>query len=219
MGQFIDLAGQRFGRLVVIEEAARANPRRRRVVARCDCGRQTIVLVERIRSGGTRSCGCLARETVANRSLRHGGTTGYSLARWYRIWSNMMTRCNNEHNQAWKDYGGRGIKVCDRWRDPKMFLEDMGEPPAGMTLDRYPDHDGNYEPGNCRWATWNQQARNRRDTVMVDCNGSRMALADACELIGSDYELVRTRMKRGWPANDALTAPVGSKRPKEGRAA
>ena len=163
MGKRIPLSpGDRFGRLVVIERVPSAyNPR---YLCRCDCGRQLEVFGGNLRSGNSRSCGCLQRELLSAQRTTHGMSARDN--RTYTTWLAMKGRCFNPHDgHHYRLYGERGITVCDRWLGPDgfaNFLADMGERPDGMTLDRYPDPDGNYEPGNCRWATPAEQGRNRR---------------------------------------------------------
>lgn len=126
----------------------------------------------------------------------------------YRSWKVMKNRCTREADNAWENYGGRGIKVCDKWLAFAGFLEDMGERPENTTLDRI-DNNGNYEPGNCRWATVKEQSRNRRDNHIVEYNGMKMPLVDACSLSGLPYGTVICRINRyGWNENRALTQPV-----------
>ena len=163
----IDISGQKFGRLTVLGRAEGQC----RWLCKCQCGNPTVTRSNNLRSGGTRSCGCLQREVArlvgmttfdANRGTKfvHGHSAKRS--RTYQSWRMMRQRCNNPKADNYYYYGGRGITVCTRWDSFENFLADMGERPDGLTLDRYPDFNGNYEAGNCRWVTSKQQAANRR---------------------------------------------------------
>lgn len=163
-----NMAGQRFSNLLVIAEAepdlTEKGQRKRRVMCRCDCGQVTIVKATSLRSGNTKSCGCLQAENRFTSTLKHGHNKIGRRTKTYISWCNMKQRCLNPRNEKYQDYGGRGIKICKRWLTSfENFLEDMGEKPKGLTLDRI-DNDGNYEPGNCRWATQKEQQNNRRNT-------------------------------------------------------
>jgi hypothetical protein len=114
-------------------------------------------------------------------------------------WRSMINRCENPNHKAWKHYGGRGITVCRRWRKLDNFIADMGPRPQGMTLDRYPDNDGDYKPSNCRWATRSQQSRNRRNNRLLTFNGQTMTMWDWAEKVGmTDSMQLFRRLKNGW---------------------
>lgn len=139
-----------------------------------------------------------------NHSVKHG-MYGSST---YVSWRSMIARCCNSKHKAYRNYGGRGITVCERWRNSFTdFLADMGERPEGTTLDRK-ENNGNYEPGNCRWATPKEQTRNRRVSVRLRTKGKEVLLVDAADAIGVRPGTLRARLRRGWSAHESLTIPV-----------
>lgn len=191
------LRGRRFGRLVVSgvepEMRACAGRRRRYWECSCDCGSIVAVRHDRLLDGNTSSCGCAPKVTPKHGHNHAGSRTGE-----YRTWDHMIQRCTNASNKRFKDYGGRGIRVCDRWRESfEAFLADMGPRPSpGHSIDRI-DANGHYEPGNCRWATAAEQSRNTSRNRWVNLFGERMVLRDAATRLGVSYETLRHRVNRG----------------------
>src|SRR5579859_7426474 len=160
----IDMSGQRCGRVVVLSrEGLVSGCATWRCV--CDCGTVFVAFGGNLRKGDTTSCGCYRADITSARSLKHGHLVGSTsgkrvTTKTYRCWANMMNRCRNPNADRWLDYGGRGITVCERWTAFENFLADMGEAPAGLTIERR-DNDKGYEPGNCYWATYAEQNHNR----------------------------------------------------------
>jgi hypothetical protein len=169
----IDRSGHRFGRLTIISQAATkqfaGGSRMSQWLCRCDCGKEKTIPWGDLRSGHTRSCGCLSIETTIKRSTKHGDAKHRAAAVEYNIRTAMISRCRNPKNKSYANYGGRGIRVCARWLHGdgcrsgyECFLADMGRRPSPLlSLDRI-DNDGGYEPGNCRWTTAKEQRRNQR---------------------------------------------------------
>ncbi len=157
-------SGMRFGRLTLLSDIGRSDDGSVLWRCRCDCGTEKVVKAYRLRNGNTRSCGCLQAESRTISNTKHGhSVSNETRSTTYNSWASMLNRCRNKNYHRYKDYGGRGISVCDRWNKFDAFLSDMGERPLGTTLDRL-NNDGNYEPGNCRWATQHEQQNNRRNT-------------------------------------------------------
>lgn len=144
--------------------------------------------------------------------LRHGNCVGGKNTPTYHVWQDMLKRCSNPNAQGYERWGGRGIKVCERWRKFENFLADMGQRPnAELSLDRI-DNNGNYEPGNCRWATWEEQCSNRRDNRLLTVNGVTQTLTRWATQIGINPITLRTRIRRGWDHRDAVRRSIQIKR-------
>lgn len=191
-----------FGRLRVLERAENSNGGSARWLCECVCGETPKVLGCSLRMGTSQSCGCLQRELAAKLRMTHGkgSPDPARRARSYKVWMSMNSRCRYPSSPGWKHYGGRGIQVCDRWGDFRNFLSDMGEPPPGTQIERK-DNNGDYEPGNCVWATRHVQNRNRRDNVFVIVAGERMVMKDACAKYGiHDSTVYRTAARHKRPA-------------------
>ena len=200
--------GTRFGRLIVI---GHDNASRRHETCRCDCGRIRRVDRYCLLTGETRSCNCLRTEMHRQRLLTHGETRRNQPRRIpveHETWSKIKSRCFNVNNRQFHAYGGRGITMCERWRTSYVaFLADMGRRPPGCTsIDRYPDNNGHYEPGNCRWATQTQQANNTRTNIVVSVNGIDMTLAECARLHGMNASNLRSRYHRHHRDIDAALA-------------
>jgi hypothetical protein len=182
---------QRFGRLVIIKEIPQSK-KHRRFQCICDCGATREVHLNALLSGMSKSCGCLRDEIVTIHGMHKSPE--------YKTWSHMISRCTNQKSNCWHNYGGRGIKVCDRWLHSfEAFLEDVGPKPGkAYSIDRYPDNNGNYEPGNVRWATMMQQHGNTRKNIHIDYRGEVRLLADVAKELGVNVETIRCRRRRGW---------------------
>lgn len=191
MRPYIDLKDKKFGRLLVSYRLI--DGKYSRWLCICDCGTRKFVESTSLTSGRTRSCGCLNRESAIKRFTLHGAAAKDKMPE-YRTWSSMKYRCYNKKNKAFAYYGGRGIKVCFEWKNDFLaFYHDMGPRPNGMSLDRI-DHNGDYSPSNCRWATPTQQTRNRRNVLLYTINGETKALAEWCDLFKVKYKSVWGRI-------------------------
>lgn len=200
---------RRFGKLTVLSGAGVRN-QKSLVLCRCDCGREKIVYYKDLRSGNTRSCGCVQREKLGALNRTHGKTSTPE----YAIWCAIIARCFNPNYKRFSGYGGRGITLCDRWRNSfEAFLSDMGTRPSPQhSIDRFPDNDGNYEPGNCRWATRREQSRNTRRTRMLTFRGQTKCLSDWAAELGVSYLMILKRLKRGWTIEMALSVPPNGRK-------
>ena len=215
----LDLAGKVFGRLTVIcfeSYLGRRNGKPTRGWrCKCACGNETHVIGNSLRKGVTRSCGCLAVETVKARRTSHGEAKSSGVSKEYEAWCSMLGRCYRATHKNYDRYGGRGIKVCDRWRMSfEDFLADMGRKPSDKhSLDRI-DNDKNYTPENCRWATRKQQLSNRNCTRWLHYRNETLPLADWARKLGFSKTIINLRLQRGWTTEAALSVPP---MPKSGR--
>lgn len=201
--------GQQFGRLTVTRLLLGIGTRRASAVCECQCGNRRIVALSQLRSGGTRSCGCLRREYVAAKNKKHGEGSRTQRTPEYVVWKRMRQRCNDPGTHQWANYGGRGIKIDPRWDDFATFLADVGRKPGrGYTIDRI-DNDGDYAPGNVRWATAKEQSRNKRNTIHVLHAGQMVSLAGLAEQYALTYRQLYSRVKtRGWSIERAISTPA-----------
>ena len=188
----LDLTGKRFGRLLVLEKCGHIG----KYIAwkcKCACGNETIVAVNNLQNGSTNSCGCLAKELSSARRKTHGLTN----TTLHKTWKNIKTRCYNPNCQKYKNYGGKGILMCDEWlNDFNSFYEWSIKNgwKDGLTIDRI-DVDGNYEPSNCRWVDWKTQQRNKSNNIYVEFNGRKVCLKEYAELKGISYDKARYEVK------------------------
>lgn len=166
---------------------------------RCDCGMEFRAAVRKVASGKKAGCsGCRGRR-ISERKTRHGRTG----TREYFVWQEMHKRCKNPQNKAYKNYGGRGITVCDRWRDFEAFMRDLGPRPDGATLERR-DNEAGYEPSNCYWAPRRTQSRNRRNNIRATLSGVTKCVADWADELGIPRQTVYTRIRSGRTPEEAL---------------
>ena len=191
--------GKKFGKLAVVDFAYVKN-NRSHWLCRCECGNEKIVASRLLKNGHVTSCGC------AHKSHGLSGT------RLYHVWNRMNDRCYNENHKSYKDYGGRGIRVCEEWKYESGFINFYNWAVKNgyaddLSIDRI-DVNGNYEPGNCRWATRIEQANNRRNNHFLTCNGETKTITEWERVTGISTQTIYKRLNRGWSEERALTEPV-----------
>lgn len=187
----IDLDGQRFGRLVVVKDTGKRSPNRKIIYeCVCDCGKVVEVIQNSLRTGRTKSCGCLWKETIT--------VHGASKTRLFKIWSGMVRRCNSQLCNTYKNYGAKGVSVCSEWMKFENFQKwsNANGYDDRLSIDRI-DPFGNYEPSNCRWASRVQQQRNTRRARYVHINGEKMHLLEVVEKFNLDRSLIDERYEAG----------------------
>lgn len=190
--------GDKYGRLILLETFVESG--RRKWLCRCDCGTEKVILQQSLLTGNTKSCGCLQMQA----RFSHGGC----YLSEYGIWLGMKARCYRATSRGYEHYGGRGIIVCERWRNSfENFFEDMGSRPSkNHSLDRIRVN-GNYEPANCRWATSSEQHNNKRDNRLITFSGETLTETQWRRKLGFGRGLIRQRLENGWSVEKALTTP------------
>lgn len=213
--RFKDLTGQRFGRWTVLYYVGNNKHNQPTWLCRCDCGNVVVTSANGLRRGTTKSCGC-RRSDVSRQSKNHFAPThGMSRTPEFRVWMSMLDRCQNPQSQPYRHYGGRGIKVCERWQDFENFFADMGNRPSPKySLDRI-DNDGDYRPDNCRWATMKEQNSNRRSNQNITYNGQTHTIREWTLITGITYNTLWGRIfKSHWSIDRALTEQIHRSVPK-----
>lgn len=201
----IDLTGQKFGRLTVIRRSGTIHGQAS-WLCKCECGNEKIVRGYCLRNSETKSCGCLAAELASSRLKTHGKTK----TRLFKIWSGMKERCYREYHKSYPQYGGRGIGICEEWRDDfsKFYEWAINNGYSdNLTIDRI-DVDGDYEPSNCRWATAKEQGNNRSTNRLIAIDGRTQTLAEWALEYNIIPETIGRRLKRGMDAKSAVTMPL-----------
>lgn len=195
-----DLTGKTFGRWTVLGKSDKQAENRTWWECLCSCGKAGTIRRSSLVSKATLSCGCLQIESNKKNKTTHG----LSRTKVYCAWESMLARCLKPQTKNFHNYGGRGIKVCKRWMKFENFLSDMGEPPTKKhSLDRI-ETDGNYEPGNCRWATNRTQQNNRRNNRRIVFNGETLTMTEWSEVSGVPAYTIFNRLKRGWSIRETL---------------
>lgn len=206
--RFINRVGEVHGRLTVIAEAAKQG-KNLCWTCRCECGTQKVVRGSHLADGRTRSCGCLVVDVLATQNRVTSCAETRAMYGW---WKGIIYRCTKVTDPNYHRYGGRGITICDRWlRSVEAFISDidrdLGPRPIGHSLDRK-DNDGNYEPGNVRWATSKTQNRNRRDNRLIEFDGVVHCLSEWAEIAGISSEALYQRLRRGWSLSESINGRV-----------
>lgn len=207
----LDLSGLRFGRLIATERVRTAKGRTGYTCV-CDCGVQTVVGHAALANGKRRSCGCGKRDTAialckANKTHGHSSSNSGRPTPTFTAWVNMIQRCENPKHNSFDRYGGRGIKVCARWKSFEAFLEDIGEKPPGLEIDRE-DNNGDYAPGNCRWVTRVENANNREANRALTLKGRTQNIKQWAAELGCSHQVIGYRLRNGWSVEEALTRSV-----------
>jgi len=202
----MNLSGRIFGRLTALS-VERSHPRYDMWRCRCECGVESIARATHLTAGKIRSCGCLMKDLMSETRSTHGCSRIGKMTPEYSVWRGIKCRTRNTRTKSYKNYGGRGIEMCNRWNDFTNFLSDMGPRPSkNHSIDRI-DVNGNYEPDNCRWATMKEQMRNTRKSHLISFRGKTQCIAAWADEVGMSQDLVWNRIRYGWSPERALTEP------------
>lgn len=209
MSKILDLTGQKFGRLKVLQ-FIEIRKHHSYWLCKCNCGNITEVSNSSLRSGKVKSCGCLRKEVTRQNAIKTKTTHHLTNTRIYNIWRSMKKRCYLKTHKAYKDYGARGIKVCDEWKNDFMSFYNwaiVNGYKEDLTLDRI-NVNGFYEPNNCRWVTMEIQQNNRRDNIHIQYKGENKTVYEWADVFNIKYCTLWWRIKNGWSIEDALTKKV-----------
>lgn len=201
-----NLIGQKFGRLTVIEQSKNDRLGNRQWLCKCDCGNTKIIRTHDLKTGKVQSCGCLRLERLKKALTKHG----QSDTKLHQVYFKMKGRCYNPKDKNYKDYGGRGIKVCDEWKNDFISFYQWAINNGykeGLTIDRI-DNNGNYETSNCKWATMKEQCRHRRNTRWIEYNGRIQCIETWAEEYNMSRKALDYRLRAGWSIEKALTTPI-----------
>ena len=202
--------GQIFGRLTIVSEAGKVANGAVLWNCQCTCGNTKHIRGSDLNSGRVNSCGCLLAETKATHYLRAFRTHGMTASSTYIVWHNLKARCSNPNEDSYHRYGGRGISYDPEWEKFENFLADMGEKPAGLSLDRI-DNNGNYCKANCRWVSMKVQSSNTSKSVRVLFAGKEYTLQELADMSGQTKGQLAQRLRNSWPLEEAVHLPSGSR--------
>lgn len=200
--------GDRFGRWVLIKFTEKRTSHNY-WLCKCECGTKRNVSIKSLMKGDSSSCGCFREENRTNLRKTHGFTN----TRTHNVWCQLRSRCGNEQSPKYKNYGGRGIKVCDRWKNSfENFLEDMGKCPSNKySIDRI-DNEKGYNKQNCRWATNTQQQRNTRKNFLIQFEEKTKPLSEWCEILNLPYARIYRRLKSGYSPEESFSKTIFRKK-------
>lgn len=198
--------GDKYGRLSILNEVE-SKKWKRYFLCKCDCGNETVVSLDNLRSGHTQSCGCLRSDTTTIIKTKHG----LYGSRLYRVWADIKKRCLNSKHHSFKDYGGRGIILCNEWKEYLPFYNwaMANGYQENLTIERI-ENNGNYEPGNCKWIPQSEQGKNTRANKIITYNEQSKPLCTWAKELGIKYDVLQLRLSRGWSIERAFNTPLQS---------